>query len=502
MPNRRHAILLFLCVFVSAFALFTRHNDFPFYYHPDEKGKADQIIKSKRNFNHPMMMLSTVEVARTITLWGPPRKDMQRVTQVGRSATAAIAALTAASLALLAFTTFGKIAGWAVGMLCVTNPLLFELAHYFKEDPWLSAGVAFVCLALNLYAAQPDRQRLQLLAAACATAAAGKYVGFALLPAGLWLVWKTSAERKAAIKRFLLVFLGVWLLFNLPFLRSPWVLFESIQEETTKLAGLTDGVSRSVPHGFYIMTQTLYGGWTLPALCLIWLAFAIRTPRKITVAEWVLAIVAVSQFVLFSFVPKSAFRYHLPVSLAFAFLAVASLARLIACFEKATFRRASAAFSVLAFSAAVYFQITAFATFDHSFRSDDRRELIAWIRTNLPPSAVIAADVQTNLPDLRRPEHKGLPPLTQRIFGDKKEAADLGTIEQLRKEGVTHLAICERTFGRYLDETRTTKTGTNQTPERLFYHTALTRGKILWSSPLGRVTYLQPGLRLIDISAL
>ncbi len=504
MSNRQHATVLFLSILVVGLAVFVRHNTFPFYYHPDEKGKSDQLIKRKRNFNHPMMMLSTVELARNTMLWGPAKKDMQKVTELGRHATAMIAAFTAAAFAMMAFRTFGPLAGWATGVLCVTNPLLYELAHYFKEDPWLAAGVAFVCLAFNVYAAEPGRRNLYLLAAACATAAAGKYVGFALLPVGGWLVWKRTepSGRKPELGRFLGVFLGVWLLFNLPFVRSPWILFESLQDETTKLAGLSDGVSRSVPHGFYIMTQTLYGGWTLPLVCLIWLVIAIRTRQKITVAEWVLAIIAVSQFALFSFVPKSAFRYHLPVSLAFAVLAVAGLARLNSAFEKRTPRRIAMAFAAVAVSGAVYFQVKSLEGLDRGLRSDDRRDLIAWIRANLPADAVIAADIQTNLPDLRRPDHIGMTPLAQRIFGDKKEVADLGSVAQLRAEGVTHVAICERTYGRYLDETRTTKTGTNQTPEREFYDTVLKKGAILWSSDLGRVTYLQPGLKLIDISKL
>jgi hypothetical protein len=37
---------------------------------------------------------------------------------------------------------------------------------------------------------------------------------------------------------------------------------------------------------------------------------------------------------------------------------------------------------------------------------------------------------------------------------------------------------------------------------REFYQTLLTRGKVLWSSPMGSVNYLQPGLQLVDIQEL
>jgi hypothetical protein len=303
--------------------------------------------------------------------------------------------------------------------------------------------------------------------------------------------------------RFFGTFLGVWLLFNLQFLSTPGTLFESLQEESTKLAGLTDGVTRKVPHSFYIMTQSLYGGWTLPVISLLWLAFAVRTPRKITVAEWVLAITAVAQFALFSFVPKTSFRYHLPVSLAFAFIAVAGFARLLAALrEKPAIQRVAFATAGAALSAAVFFQVKSLRELDASFTSDDREKLIAFIQKELPPEAVLAADIAVNLPQPARWEHAGKTPLPQKLVGGEKEVADLGTIADLRAKGVTHVAICERTYGRYLDDKRSTKTGSNQTPERTFYETLLQKGKVVWSSPLGRVTYLQPGLKLVDISGL
>ena len=250
MTNRRHAILLFLCVFAVGLTVFSRHNSFPYYYHPDEPGKVSQLIRHKRNFHHPMMMLSTVNVARYAVLRGANQKNSQKVVQVGRVATAAMSAGAVAALAVLAFQLFGALAGWAVGLLGVTNPLLFDLAHYFKEDPWLMAGIAVFCLALNAFSEAPTMKRLYLLAVACAVAAAGKYVGFFLLPVAVWFVWSRTepALRKPRFLRFLATFVGVWLLFNLSFLTSPGLLFSSLHEESVKLAGMTDGVTRKVPH--------------------------------------------------------------------------------------------------------------------------------------------------------------------------------------------------------------------------------------------------------------
>lgn len=505
MTNRRHAILLFLCVFAVGLTVFSRHNSFPFYYHPDEPGKVSQLIRHKRNFHHPMMMLSTVNVARYAVLRGANQKNSQKVVQVGRVATAAMSAVAVAALAVLAFQLFGALAGWAVGLLGVTNPLLFDLAHYFKEDPWLMAGIAVFCLALNAFSEAPTMKRLYLLAVACAMAAAGKYLGFFLLPVAIWFVWSRTepALRKTRFLRFLGTFAGVWLFFNLSFLTSPGLLFASLHEESVKLAGMTDGVSRKVPHDFYIIAQNMYGGWAVPMIALLWLVSVVRAPRQITAIEWLLAALAVSQFALYSFLPKTALRYYLPISLALTFLAIAGLARLIgAVRNRALLHRCGVAVAIALVATAVFFQVQSLRVLDAELKSDDRRELIAWIRANLAADAVLATDKAVHLPDLRRQEHAGLTPLAQRFVGGEREVADVGTILELRAQGVTHVAICERTYMRYLDASKTDKDGSNQTPERLFYETLLKKGRIVWSSERGLVSYLRPGIKLVDISMM
>ena len=50
-----------------AFLLNTRHNQFAYFYHPDEPGKVEQVIEGKWNFNHPMLLLSTAKVAVELT---------------------------------------------------------------------------------------------------------------------------------------------------------------------------------------------------------------------------------------------------------------------------------------------------------------------------------------------------------------------------------------------------------------------------------------------------
>src|SRR5262249_43506633 len=114
---------------------------------------------------------------------GADKQDLQRVTELARRVVAVFAAAAAALFALLAARLLGVWAGLSAGLLVVAHPLLYELAHYFKEDPTLLFGIAACGLAADHYARRRDARALVLLGAAAGLAAAGKYVGVALVPA-------------------------------------------------------------------------------------------------------------------------------------------------------------------------------------------------------------------------------------------------------------------------------------------------------------------------------
>src|SRR5437667_341115 len=80
--GNRWAILSALLLFVASFVLDTRNNGFPLSYHPDESSKVKQLSAHKRNFNHPLLLLSGSEVL--VQLRGRPR-DPQEVVILGRT---------------------------------------------------------------------------------------------------------------------------------------------------------------------------------------------------------------------------------------------------------------------------------------------------------------------------------------------------------------------------------------------------------------------------------
>ena len=503
MLTRSSTLTLLLCIFAIGLALFTRHNDFEYYYHPDEFGKVDQLVKNKRNFHHPMLMLTTVDFARRAVLWGDARKNQQAVVQVGRWVTAAFAALTAAALALLAAQHYGLLAGWLVGVLALSNSLLFELAHYLKEDPYFAAGIALTALALHAFQRTPDAARMRWLAVATAVAAAGKFVGFALLPLVLIAVWMPAAAsplgaRRARVLRFLGTFLLVWLALNYWVFKSPSMLWHSIGEEMHKAYGNDEAV-RAVPHAYYFRVQAQNGGWFAPLLAGLWLLWAARNVRRVSAAEWLLAGTALAFLLVFTFTPKTAPRYYLPIATALCYFAVAGAMVWAREFRRGWCKCVATALVLIT----VGMQSHALAESWRGFATDDREQLQQWIAAHLPADAVIAQDEAVNLPEpVRMPaKHAGRAPLPQRVIGEK-EVADLGDIAALKAMGVTHVALCARTYGRYLNGARTIKEDSKAAAAQQLYRTLNERGQVLWESPMGRISYLQPGLRLVDIRAI
>ena len=492
----RATLLVFLGVFALGVGLFSRRNHFPFYYHPDEPRKVKQLIQNKRNLHHPLLMLTSVDLVRRTVLWGEAKRDPQRVAEIGRWVTAAFAALAAAALAALASQIHGVFAGCVVGALCVVNPLLFELAHYFKEDPYLAAGIALTCLALHQMRTREDARSFALLGAATALAAAGKYVGFALLPmvvgAAFWHR-SSSLPLKHRLGWLLGTFAVVWLSVNWWVLRSPGLLWESVAEETTKAFGGEEGPTRSIPHLQYLMVQHSYSTPWLEFGAGVWLLLVMLRRLKVSLAEWVLFATAVLLFAVLSFTPKTSPRYHLPVALAFSYFAgvgVIGVAGLVA--PKSPGLKTSVA-AALAICLLIP-EMDRLRLRFNGFARDDRAALVDFVKTNVPANATIAQDEAANLPEpTRRTEHAKREPLPQKIIGEK-QIADRGELSALKAEGVTHVAICARTYVRFLSG--------GDSPERRFYEDVRKRGTLLFSREPGPISYLQPGLSLIDIMHL
>jgi len=507
MRSIRSCVLVAIVVFVSAMVLFTEHSSFPFYYHQDEPGKVLQVIHRRKNFHHPLLMLTTAELARKTFLHGGAEDDPQRVVEMARTIMAAFAAASAALLALLATRLQGLWAGLAVGLLTVTHPLLYELAHYFKEDPAFLFGIVACALATHHFWTRRSARSLWLLGVAAGVAAAGKYVGTAFVPVaailGASVGGGTSRERWKRAGKVVGTALLTWLVLDYRAVRSPVRFVEGLGGETGKSFLGNHGMVNEVPHAYYFGVQADYGGPWVPALATLWLLFAMLRPRKIPIAEWFLAGLALVAMVAFSFTPKTSTRYYLPIAVALCYLA-ATGAFHWAALASARWERtriAATALAALLCVGAAWGQWGDTREFRVGLQQDDRAELVRAVRA-LPPTAFVAQDQAAGLPEPERLwYHEGLEPLPQKVIG-AKQACDLGTLAELRARGVTHLALNAKTYGRYFKPGLVVKDQEAVAAKRGFYETALEKGRVLHEWKLGRVRHFQPGLALVDISGL
>ena len=497
-----------MLVFAGGMVLFSEHSAFPFYYHTDEPGKVLQVIHRRKNFHHPTLLLTSANLGRKVFLDAEAEEDPQRVAELGRRVVALYAAASAGLLALLAARLYGACAGIAAGALLVTNPLLYELSHYFKEDPTLLFGIVACAWAARVHTQRRDGRSLALLGVAAGVAAAAKYVGTALLPVAAFVAASVAGSdrrvRRQQVGRVVGVALLTWLVLDYRIFRSHLLTVpRALGGELGKALVSDHGMLKQVPHAFYVGVQDEYGSFWVPALAALWLIYALYRPRKVSIAEWILAGVAVGFVAVFSFTPKVSARYYLPTSAAIGYLAAAGAFgwAALAASRWPRLRMEGHAVALLLCLGAAWQQWGDTEQIRRALQQDDRAELFALVET-LPPTAVIAQDEAVGLPEPeRRWQHRGRPPVAPRVLG-ATQAPDLGTLDELRARGVTHLALCWKTYRYYFATDKIVKDAAIVTARRTFYRTALERGRILREWKPGRVVYLQPGLVLIDISGL
>ena len=493
-----HAWLMAAALFIGSFILFTRHHDFPYSYHPDEAGKVGQIIRGSRNYHHPLLLLSATDIASRV---GFVPRTPQAIVETGRGVAAAFAAGTVAALALLAWLSYGALAGWGAGLAVALQGELFETAHYLKEDPALAFGFALSLLAAHCWWRAPDRRTLRFLAIACGLAAAGKYIGVIALAFALPLViWHRAADaaldRRARLKLFAIVFGLSFLAGNLPLFATK--LSSPFRSSRNEVQGVAEGPAG--PHGEYLRQLRHDTPPAVAILAGLYAAALLATARRRTPPEWAGLLLPLGYLALISCSAKSAPRYLLPVNALLPLLGALGAAE-IAALIAAPHSRLRRALGALACTALAGWLATAEwpllqKSFD-GFRHDDPTALAEWVKANLPPDAVIAEDHRVNLSPTKGEGFSTAARIPQKVL-DAKFAADLGTFDELLAKGVTHIAVCHESYGRYFRD----ETGGPAKPgkPREFYERVFRQGTLLKEWPRGAISYLQPGLRLYRIA--
>ena len=494
-------LLWALVLFAATLALHTRDNRFPFFYHPDEPGKVEQVLTGEWNFHHPMLLLATTKLA--VEVGGVPRRE-QAVVEAGRWVSAGFMAVAVVALSLLAYAWRGWVPALAAGGALLLHHQCYELAHYLKEDSALLAGFALTFLMLLACWWRPTPTRVALLGVACGLAVSGKYLGVLSLAFAVPILWRTAERRAARLGVFAAALAVTFVVVNLPLFLHLATFRESFGREMDFVVKGQRGMTRSVPHLQYwnvFIDNTTPAIWGLLA---IFLHARWRERRSLSLPEWMIIVFPFAYALALSFSPKTNDRYFLPATAIFILQAALGTADLAHAFAWRHTRRRWLAGAV---TVLLLFQLVSpprparwhtFSEYWRAFQNDDNADLLAWVRANLPADAVIAKDNRVPLPDPTKKKHAGrFGAIPQKVLAERF-AADVGPFEELRSKGVTHVAVSESDYGRFFLEGLRPQEGERADFERrkAFYEALLREGELLFERDRGTVIYLHPGLRV------
>jgi hypothetical protein len=404
---------------------------------------------------------------------------------------------------------------------------LYELAHYMKEDTALLLGVASAFLCALAFEQRPTRFRAALLGVACAVAISGKYIGvisLAVAAPALWGGWRSG--RKADLAWCAGALLMTLALVNAPLLSDLSGFKASFSREVDLVVEGQGDSTRQIPHMLY---WNVFVDNTNPVMWLLLAAFLSRCGRhraSFSRTQWTAILFPFIYALVLSFSPKENDRYFLPATALFTVLAALGIkdaAHLLSLWltawggtahpERLLEARARHRIAVAAAGVLLVVQLTGWAgtkpgwlRYDAAFQRDDLRELIAWMKTNLPADALIVADSRVGLPNPQRKKHAArAAEIPQRLIV-KKLAAEVaektGTVDELRAKGVTHVAVSESSYGRFFrgDLRAKDNKGEKFTRAKAFYEELLRDGELVFERDRGTVIYLHPGIRMYRIA--
>lgn len=465
--------------------LYQRHNRFPPRYHPDEGGKAIQILREERNFNHPQLMLEA-------TLWLMERQktplEYDEIVFVGRTASAYMAASAALLLAWAGYFA----ARWAgfllVGASAGLCPALLAHAHYMKEEAALCVGIAaVVCVAAAMcrhfhWGVVPLLSAM--LGASVGLAASGKYVGAVMAVPALVVLILGNVRRWWLILPCLIVASTcayyTWTNINWRAVEN-WAEFrEGFDREhehaTTEHRGVmlpapTPYFARllwveAMPHvkalvilaPFALLLMRRRLTWrTIPLVGSIGpgardeqAVYHLRTlgpPREPPMLfGWWLILTIACFTVITSYSAIPFYRYIMPATMLLYALAGLGAAWGAEWFSLRYLPRPVLVLAALGLIA--WLQWHRCQDYTDQFANDSRNALREWVRSELPRGTRIVAEEYTALDSWRtgRDEFRTPARVTRVMW-----AADLGTVSALRYDGYRYVAVANTCYERFFE---------------------------------------------------
>ncbi len=468
----------------------TRHNAFPFQYHNDEPSKTDQIYEGRRNFLHPPLMLDITAIVSGATGAGGSR---QNIALTGRWLSAIYATITVIAFSAWIGLVAGRAAMFLAGYIFLLDPRLYEIAHYFKEDTLFLAGIALALLSGSWCARKQSRCTALACGAALGVLAGSKYIGFPIaLLLGVLTTYRLR-EHRAVLK-----FLGAGFLAAL--VAVYWSLIwqapsavVSIQEELAHLRYGHYGVGASVPHNHYVRFLFLaYPSLLLWGACgaAVYYAWKRRGTHPDFLGFLILSILTVG---VLSFLPKTSERYLLPVYLAMTGALAVCCGWMLQENRGTNLHKLVGLLLVLLFS---IYTIPKRLEMQAGFGSDSRADLMDFIQQTIPPQTPFAIDAMVNPHE--SVVYAGRPGEFSYPVHESYFAADLGTVEDLRAEGIEYFVGSWDVHHRYR-ETRLTSSDPVNVARSDFYNRLYDEGEILWHVSGQHPKPLHPGLVLIRL---
>jgi hypothetical protein len=498
-------------LFLSLLSLwiFTHNNDFPLDYHPDERGKVQQITDPAqgRNFNHPLLLLEAANLVQRAAGAGAAERD---VAILGRVTSAGLAALAVLVLALAGFRFAGWPGLWLCGAMVALCPPLDVYAHFFKEDTALVAGVAVALLgAACLVTTQGPRRwpAALLMGLGCGAAISGKYAGaVTLVPCFAALLLAPRADAPP-LRPSLFGFVGAtaasvvainWRAFH-GLLRLDPAASERLVDEFLHATNGHDGLALPVPNAFSLgiaASEWLPHVWLFLALGLGFALALRRCDRRIaTTSAFLTAYTVALSFSAFPFP-----RYALPITVIGYFaagqLAAAALARI------ALPKWGNRAVLAACLSLVVAAQGERCWRFDRQFGDDSRQRLREGVARHLGEQDSVLAGNFTSLEgpgDPWRYPHQGT--IAAQILRPDVLHGQPTTMAQLKAAGIDYVAVAEPKYERYFRPGIHT-IGYAREPDlaarQHFYRELFTRGELVWASAPSppNHAYVDPELRL------
>lgn len=355
-----------ICLLI-ALLLFGRNLDFNTYSHPDETSKIAQIVEGRYNFNNPLLMLNSV---RFFTGALGKSEDFEFVKLAGRWSSVIFSSLAVGLLVLVSGRLYGQLVAAAAGVFLISNPMLFQLAHFFKEDTALLFGISLTLLAMLVFSSSRSAPAAVFLGLATACAVSGKYAGALIIPFSIFIILVCSENRRRDLAAMLLCCAAAFLLINLPAFWNPDAAARSLQREIDLLTGeRPHRFLVAVPHRVYARVYLQAADPILAGLLFAYVYGLLKKGFRLGPVEWVLVIWPAVYVVLLTFQTRPFDRYLLPAASILACLSAAGLLTVVK-FKHGT------AIALFLVGASLAWQLPRLYRAEHGFKQDTPKILL------------------------------------------------------------------------------------------------------------------------------